>query len=1139
MPRFFSILIVIVALLAPALAREGRLELGPAFYEVSTEVETPHVKWGKPLADGPLRALIIAPRKTQRETVELWQRLSMQYTAIGATDMKKLGDPDTLEFPSGGTVAATEARLRQAVKGNYDVIVTCVSWKILPAEVVAALLAKVRAGAGLVVVTPGELAKEKAEGEIKTFVDSWKEIARPTWVLAGSRLDELPHYRRGEKDSNGPPDKVFDCYEAGQGRVLHVKTGGSGYTFLTPDIGDVPGAGQWDFEDQQAFAAKLLLWAAGRVPAVSVSALTFSPDASTARLVLDALPAAVGRRVDCRLTIRDRWGRVLAEPSQMFVLAQDKQQCELVLGSLKGGEHRVEVRLLNVQGEALWWGVWPVKVKPTSGIERLTLKSDEVKPGATVEGQVQLAGPPVRKAKLVFTVTDAHGRVVSVTERLAKSGPFSVVVRHPLTVYHELAVTLVDQDRVLDEAHTRFAVPIKGPGWDDFSFLFWHHATEGWIGRLVSRELSRKYLGDSLNCAAWQTPKRIEDIAWCVAEDGLWTMPYACHFGNYRGHGLIRGPCLSNTNLITEMTTKMREVGQRLRKFCPPGYDLGDENVLTHDQIDVCFSAECQASFRTYLKALYPSLNALNAEWDTGFKDWAEVLPITRQEAIEKKQVPRWVDHRMHMNSVFVNIHRLCRDATRESDPQARVGFEGPVGKAGYNGYDLWKFSRFMDFWGPYPYNWEWYDAPRSFCPKGYYGGVWFGGYPDTRYPFHTWPWTAVLNGMSAAWWFCGYDGSPFSALAPDLRPYPDFLAVVDQDIRRLKSGVGKLIMHADAEFEPVALHYSMESLYAGLAYGLTNDVYSHMAFFRRALENSGLPFRLVAPDQIVSNELSRFRVLVLPASLALSDAEAAAMRRFVTEGGVLVADVRPGITDEHGKMRKTGALDDLFGDKPDGLFAVRDIGKGKTIMMSEGAVTNANLAGKALGDLLCPLGITPRVTITDEKGQYVAAPTVYRDGNTSLLAWNAGSQRRWGAVQVQLPAPAWCYLADEGRCLGYTDKPVVDVDKTLRYRVLVCLPYAVDRMVVTRAADRHSDREHTFRFKLLSRGVTPGYHVLRITVTGPDGHEHSCYAANLAIYGGTGEYCLPLALNDPHGDWTLNAADVATGAQARVTWRD
>ena len=73
-----------------------------------------------------------------------------------------------------------------------------------------------------------------------------------------------------------------------------------------------------------------------------------------------------------------------------------------------------------------------------------------------------------------------------------------------------------------------------------------------------------------------------------------------------------------------------------------------------------------------------------------------------------------------------------------------------------------------------------------------------------------------------------------------------------------------------------------------------------------------------VSSQQIEAGELTKrkFKLLVLPRSVAISDKEAREMRKFVRAGGVLAADSFPGRMDEHCRDRKTGALDSLLGIK-------------------------------------------------------------------------------------------------------------------------------------------------------------------------------------------------------------------------------
>jgi len=57
-------------------------------------------------------------------------------------------------------------------------------------------------------------------------------------------------------------------------------------------------------------------------------------------------------------------------------------------------------------------------------------------------------------------------------------------------------------------------------------------------------------------------------------------------------------------------------------------------------------------------------------------------------------------------------------------------------------------------------------------------------------------------------------------------------------------------------------------------------------------------------------------KVLILPQSIAMSQAECDAVRRFVQRGGTVIADCRTALMDEHCKMLEEGQLDDLFGIK-------------------------------------------------------------------------------------------------------------------------------------------------------------------------------------------------------------------------------
>jgi hypothetical protein len=242
--------------------------------------------------------------------------------------------------------------------------------------------------------------------------------------------------------------------------------------------------------------------------------------------------------------------------------------------------------------------------------------------------------------------------------------------------------------------------------------------------------------------------------------------------------------------------------------------------------------------------------------------------------------------------------------------------------------------------------------------------------------------------------------------------------------------------------------------------------------------------------------------------------------------------------------------------------FIVHRVGKGKALLLNFAARPGLGL-GKALAPHLAEVGVKPCIVVEDDQGNRIGSLLPYRDGEAYSLILSAQVEY---PQRVTLPAPAHCYLAQEGRYLGFTDQPVIPVDRSLWMRVLVCLPYAAGQLTLARQPGEHP-REHKFRLALRASGkplavgrwplaqspdsgksqianlkskiVNPiGYHVIRVTVTGPDGQERDPYAANVAAPGGVGEYVLPLAANDPRGRWTVTATDVASGAAARVQFQ-
>ena len=152
-------LIVSAAILMGAAANELPPERhdGAYLHEISTTVETPHVKWLKPSAGPTPKVLFMVARvwgaSTQirpRDIVEIWQRMDLEYTEF--IYMQSASERDRWESNIAGS--RTEEKWAEATEklaADYDAVVLIdFDAGIMPAELQNLLHDKVKVGCGLV-----------------------------------------------------------------------------------------------------------------------------------------------------------------------------------------------------------------------------------------------------------------------------------------------------------------------------------------------------------------------------------------------------------------------------------------------------------------------------------------------------------------------------------------------------------------------------------------------------------------------------------------------------------------------------------------------------------------------------------------------------------------------------------------------------------------------------------------------------------------------------------------------------------------------------------------------------------------------------------------------------------------------------
>jgi hypothetical protein len=295
------------------------------------------------------------------------------------------------------------------------------------------------------------------------------------------------------------------------------------------------------------------------------------------------------------------------------------------------------------------------------------------------------------------------------------------------------------------------------------------------------------------------------------------------------------------------------------------------------------------------------------------------------------------LDRMSYNDSVWADLlGELVRRANR-LDPGTPCGVVGAQPPSLWGGYDYAKLMKKVQWLEPYPRG----SAPeiaRSLAPgiprvETHFHDDRLGSAFDTWFAWHGF----AHGGRGEIGWVDGWfaDGRPRPWLA-DFRP----------TLEELGGPLGSRLAGARRWDDGIRIYYSHPSLQVSWmldaeAHGATwprrNDDdrlgTGHLArqAWERILTDAGLGYSFLAYDEVVARGVpAGTRALVLPACYALSDVEARRIEEFATRGGAVVADFACGLFDPHGRGRRRGALDALFGVAHDGSETRRDMFDGE-----------------------------------------------------------------------------------------------------------------------------------------------------------------------------------------------------------------
>ena len=820
---------------------------------------------------------------------------------------------------------------------------------------------------------------------------------------------------------------------------------------------------------------------------------------------------------------------------------------------------------------------------------------------ARIQARYRIDAPVTGRGTLTVTWTDVYDRLVEqrtipVDLRGGAEVAFPLDLRRAVAMQNRLSVRLslgADPKRARgphgEQAATSFIARPTSQGWWDYQIIMWQphtaeqYATLKKIGVTAGAVVYRNS-GQAPPDALLQNDLRwyVENIAtdFYSAYHRLlpdrpknWKFLEAkrLHEKDPAGkEAFKRDPSLSDPEWLTVIGERLAAAARSNAPYRPLFYNLGDEPGIADLSAfwDFDYSSHSLAGFRAWLAGRYGTLAALNRQWGSSFGSWDAVMPDGTTEAMQRadQNFSAWSDFKEWMDVAFARALQVGTDAVHAVDPAAYVAIEGAQ-QPGWGGYDYARLSAVLDLIEPYNIGGN-VELIRSLNPRTII--LTTAGAQGPREKHRVW--RELLHGSRGLilWDARSEFVRPDGRLGPrglDAEPY----------FTEIRRGTGALVINSERPPAPIAVLYSPRSLRlewmdeqrpkgeAWTKRSASSDEYGPLRWRReslgRLLEDLGRPYRFVTSEEIERGDLTGqgYRVLVLSHALSLTDREAQALRTFVEQGGVLIADGPPGVYDERGRRLPEPRLSDFFGPPITGQITERRFGRGRTIYLNvdmtryarDRLLTSEPDLHRIVGRLLeSTLGVS-EFRVTDPSGRPVIGVEIqaFRNGAVTMLAIQSNPELALadmssadGASNKRFEAPLSLTVTWSGerfvsnvraaKALGKRTRLSFDLDPH-EPTLLMLSPQPLP--AVTVAGPRQLRRGDVGVYRLSLDGSPAALHVLRVDVVDPSGRRAPQYSGNLMAPRGRARLTLPLALNDPAGRWKLQVSDVMSG-QSRVS---
>ncbi len=464
------------------------------------------------------------------------------------------------------------------------------------------------------------------------------------------------------------------------------------------------------------------------------------------------------------------------------------------------------------------------------------------------------------------------------------------------------------------------------------------------------------------------------------------------------------------------------------------GWDLWSEPHIVNwayinyvPNVQFCFCPNTQARFREWLQNKYQTLDGLNQAWYRNFENWGDVQPPRFGTILSYTD---FIDWKNFIYEKLAGDLQMRYEAVRRADKTHVITSHAAVPSifyTPYNGYgatDDFLMAEQVDFYGTSLYpkhnhparHWELWkfqiavDFSRSANLKN--GGFYVGelqagkgtiglqiGNPITPEDHRIWMWSAVAKGARAINIYAyypmssGYESGGYGLINLD-GTVTGRAKNAGQIARFINENKQLFLESAPAKAEislvynPLAQMVGGEQRYADFD-GHQNSLFGYYRFFAE----HNIPVDFIHRKNLESGDVSQYKLIIVPYPLMFSQKVADGLKRFVKQGGYVVAEARLAWNDERGFAAEVipgMGLDEVFGAQETSVKMSEKVAMkiiANTHPAMEGFDQNDSLKGAYFAESLQPIKNNPAriLALLDDSTPGIIA-SKYEKGETILI---------------------------------------------------------------------------------------------------------------------------------------------------------